>query len=228
LQSFGQLRAFHLVKDKDTGGSKGYCFFEYVDPTVTDIAVSGLNNMRIGERTLTVRRAQPKGPDGTFIGGGISTSGGGMNLGGVDGLGALTAGMTPAQLGAIAALRATGAIPGLSSLSSSSIPIRPPTRVLVLLHMVTPPELVDDQEYQDILDDINIELSKYGRVLSVLIPRPGHLNDTSPGVGKVYVEYAEVAQAMKARAEVEGRQFANRVVQCDYMEVDKYARRDFS
>lgn len=36
LSSFGQLRAFNLVKDSATGLSKGYAFCEYVDVSVTD------------------------------------------------------------------------------------------------------------------------------------------------------------------------------------------------
>lgn len=34
-----------------------YGFVVYMDPTVTDVACAGLNGMRMGERTLTVRRA---------------------------------------------------------------------------------------------------------------------------------------------------------------------------
>lgn len=34
--SFGQLRAFNLVKDSATGLSKGYAFAEYIDITMTD------------------------------------------------------------------------------------------------------------------------------------------------------------------------------------------------
>ena len=34
-----------------------YGFVVYQDPNVTDIACAGLNGMRMGERTLTVRRA---------------------------------------------------------------------------------------------------------------------------------------------------------------------------
>lgn len=34
--SFGQLRAFNLVKDSATGLSKGYAFAEYIDFTMTD------------------------------------------------------------------------------------------------------------------------------------------------------------------------------------------------
>lgn len=36
LLSFGQLRAFNLVKDAATGLSKGYAFAEYVDISITD------------------------------------------------------------------------------------------------------------------------------------------------------------------------------------------------
>jgi hypothetical protein len=35
-------------------------FFEYLDPSVSDTAVAGLNNLRIGDKTLTVRRTIPK------------------------------------------------------------------------------------------------------------------------------------------------------------------------
>ena len=41
LTSFGQLRAFNLVKDSATGLSKGYAFCEYVDTSITDQAVAG-------------------------------------------------------------------------------------------------------------------------------------------------------------------------------------------
>lgn len=42
LSSFGQLKAFNLVADS-VGGSKGYAFAEYLDPTLTMQAIAGLN-----------------------------------------------------------------------------------------------------------------------------------------------------------------------------------------
>jgi len=63
LSSFGPLRSFDLVKDRDTGQSKGYGFVVYADPSVTDVACAGLNGMRMGERTLTVRRATESAPN---------------------------------------------------------------------------------------------------------------------------------------------------------------------
>ncbi|XP_017637316.1 splicing factor U2af large subunit B-like isoform X2 [Gossypium arboreum] len=65
LESFGPLRGFDLVKDRETGNSKGYAFCIYQDLSVTDIACAALNGIKMGDKTLTVRRAnqgatQPK------------------------------------------------------------------------------------------------------------------------------------------------------------------------
>jgi len=61
LQSYGPLGAFNLIKDANTGLSKGYAFFEYQDPSIIDAACQGLNMMEIGDKTLTVRRANQQG-----------------------------------------------------------------------------------------------------------------------------------------------------------------------
>ncbi|XP_020690353.1 splicing factor U2af large subunit B-like isoform X3 [Dendrobium catenatum] len=57
LESFGALRGFDLVKDRETGNSKGYAFCVYQDLSVTDIACAALNGIKMGDKTLTVRRA---------------------------------------------------------------------------------------------------------------------------------------------------------------------------
>uniref|UniRef100_T1JHC7 U2 snRNP auxiliary factor large subunit n=1 Tax=Strigamia maritima TaxID=126957 RepID=T1JHC7_STRMM len=57
LMSFGQLRAFNLVKDSATGLSKGYAFCEYQDIMITDQAIAGLNGMQLGDKKLIVQRA---------------------------------------------------------------------------------------------------------------------------------------------------------------------------
>lgn len=57
LTSFGELRAFNLVKDTATGANKGFAFCEYADPSVTDLACQGLNGMELGDKKLIVQRA---------------------------------------------------------------------------------------------------------------------------------------------------------------------------
>ena len=55
--SFGQLKSFNLVKDATTGLSKGYAFFEYLDASITETAIAGLNGMQLADKKLLVQRA---------------------------------------------------------------------------------------------------------------------------------------------------------------------------
>ncbi|CAH2266817.1 jg9432 [Pararge aegeria aegeria] len=147
LMSFGQLRAFNLVKDSSTGLSKGYAFAEYVDISMTDQAIAGLNGMQLGDKKLIVQRASIGAKNSTL---------------------AMT-GAAPVTL-QVAGLTLAGAGPA--------------TEVLCLLNMVTPDELRDEEEYEDILEDIKEECNKYGCVRSIEIPRPIEGVEV-PGCGKV-------------------------------------------
>lgn len=73
-------------------------------------------------------------------------------------------------------------VPGLSLVGTSG----PATEVLCLLNMVTPDELRDEDEYEDILEDIREECNKYGVVRSIEIPRPIEGVEV-PGCGKVII-----------------------------------------
>lgn len=57
LVTFGHLRGFNLVKDTVTGQSKGFAFCEYVDSSITEQAIAGLNGMQLGDRKLIVQRS---------------------------------------------------------------------------------------------------------------------------------------------------------------------------
>merc|ERR1712100_294121 len=57
LRPFGEVKMFDIVKDKSTGQCKGYGFCIYRDSAVTDIACNALNGFKLGERSLTVKRA---------------------------------------------------------------------------------------------------------------------------------------------------------------------------
>jgi len=74
-------------------------------------------------------------------------------------------------------------VPGLSLGNAG-----PATEVLCLLNMVTPEELKDEEEYDEILDDIRQECNKYGRVRSIEIPRPIEGIEV-PGCGKVSMPF---------------------------------------
>ncbi|XP_047495538.1 splicing factor U2AF 50 kDa subunit-like isoform X4 [Penaeus chinensis] len=188
LMSFGQLRAFNLVKDSATGLSKGYAFCEYVDVSLTDQAIHGLNGMQLGDKKLVVQRASVGAKNANAMA------------------------QAPVQI----------QVPGLQLQSGSG----PATEVLCLMNMVTPEELKDDEEYEDIQEDIREECSRYGIVRSVEIPRPVEGVEV-PGVGKVFVEFNSVLDCQKAQQNLTGRKFANRVVVTSYFDPDRYHRRDF-
>ncbi|XP_055330845.1 splicing factor U2AF 50 kDa subunit-like [Paramacrobiotus metropolitanus] len=113
-------------------------------------------------------------------------------------------------------------VPGLD-LSQGGITA---TEVLVLINMITPEELMDEEEYENILEDVTEECRKYGNVVSVEIPRPIEGVDV-PGCGKVFVEFKSVSDCIKAQQNLTGRKFASRVVVTSYYDLDKYHRREF-
>ncbi|GMH24117.1 hypothetical protein Nepgr_025960 [Nepenthes gracilis] len=193
LESFGSLRGFDLVKDKETGNSKGYAFCVYQDLSVTDIVCQALNGIKMGDKTLTVRRAnqgtsQPK-PEQESV-------------------------LLHAQ----------------QQIALQKMMLQPgglPTKVVCLTHCVTPDELKDDQEYEDIMDDMRQEGEKFGSLVNVVIPRPGTDGEQLPGVGKVFLEYADVESSTKARAGMNGRKFGgNQVVAVFYLE-SKFAQGEY-
>ncbi|XP_017053716.1 splicing factor U2AF 50 kDa subunit [Drosophila ficusphila] len=181
LLSFGELRGFNLVKDANTTLSKGFAFFEYLDPTVTDQAIASLHGMQLGDRKLVVQRSIA----------------GGKN--------AISDQMPMVQ------------VPGISSLSTTCSA----TEVLCLLNMVLPEELLDDEEYEDILSDIKQECTKYGEVRSIKIPRP---IGKSPqrGCGKVFVQFESVEECQKALKALSGRKFSGRIVMTSFYDPEKY------
>ncbi|XP_026856151.2 splicing factor U2AF 65 kDa subunit-like [Electrophorus electricus] len=101
-----------------------------------------------------------------------------------------------------------------------------PTEVLCLLNMVMPEELLDDEDYEEILEDIRQECCKHGCVRSIEIPRPVDGVDV-PGCGKIFVEYESAADCQKAMQALTGRKFANRVVVTKYYDPDMYHRHEF-
>ncbi|XP_077979403.1 splicing factor U2AF 50 kDa subunit-like isoform X3 [Glandiceps talaboti] len=191
LTSFGELKAFNLVKDSATSLSKGYAFCEYIDYNMTDQAIAGLNGMQLGDKKLIVQRAS---------------------------VGAKNATQAAAMQAAV-----NIQVPGLNL---SSQPEGPATDVLCLMNMVTPDELQDEEEYEEIVEDVRQECSKYGMVRSIEIPRPIDGVDV-PGCGKIFVEFSNILESQKAQNALAGRKFNNRIVVTSFIDPDKYHRREF-
>ncbi|KAJ6842874.1 splicing factor U2af large subunit A-like isoform X1 [Iris pallida] len=208
LESFGSLRGFDLVKDRDTGNSKGYGFCVYQDPAVTDIACAALNGLKMGDKTLTVRRATasngPVRPEQALV---------------------LQQAQQHIALQKIA-LQSSGAplLPGVGLAPSSPESL---TKVVCLTEVVSIDELRDDEEYEEILQDMREEGGKFGPLVNVVIPRPSSSGEVTAGVGKVFLEYADNAGAARAKAALHGRKFGGNTVTAVHYPEDRFSSGDY-
>ncbi|KAJ4976791.1 hypothetical protein NE237_001897 [Protea cynaroides] len=202
LESFGPLRGFDLVKDRDTGNSKGYGFCVYQDPASTDVACLALNGLKMGDKTLTVRRAtasmQAK-PDQEII---------------------LAQAQQQLAMHKIALQSGGANLPEFAMAPRS--PGETPTKVVCLTEVVLADELGDDEEYEEILEDMREEGGKFGSLVSVLVPRPNPSGVPTPGIGKVFLEYSDTADSAKAKAALNGRKVGGRTVVAIYYPEDRY------
>ncbi|ESQ53425.1 hypothetical protein EUTSA_v10024786mg [Eutrema salsugineum] len=193
LESFGALKGFDLVKDRETGNSKGYAFCVYQDLSVTDIACAALNGIKMGDKTLTVRRAnqgtmQPK-PEQESV-------------------------LLHAQQQI--ALQRIMLQPGAAA-----------TTVVCLTQVVAEDELRDDVEYEEIMDDMKQEGEKFGALTNVVIPRPSPNGEPVPGLGKVFLKYADTESASRARNGMNGRKFGGNEVVAVFYPEDKFEQGDY-
>ncbi|PVG03317.1 hypothetical protein CPB86DRAFT_772205 [Serendipita vermifera] len=197
LKSFGDLKAFNLVKDHASGQSKGFAFVEYVDPAVTDIATEGLNGMDLGDKKLIVQRAS------------------------IGAKGASFPNLPPEAVQEIPA----PIIPVDLNKESGG-------RILLMLNMVVPEDLIDDSEYQEIMEDVRDECQAFGEVEEIRIPRPIKRDrskwgssdpsgisaadaakaDEAAGVGRVYIKFRYPESAAEALRQLAGRSFAGRII----------------
>lgn len=103
------------------------------------------------------------------------------------------------------------------------VPMKPSTRVVELQNMLSPQDLENPDEYQEILEDTREECAQFGQLISVVIPKAGE-----PGATKIFLEYASNDDAAKAIGGLEGRTFDGRKVQADYFDETKFSKREFT
>ncbi|WP_417354534.1 RNA recognition motif domain-containing protein [Gallaecimonas pentaromativorans] len=57
---YGEVQRAHIVKDKETGRSKGFGFVEMADKVTGEAAIKGLNGQEYQGRNLVVNEARPR------------------------------------------------------------------------------------------------------------------------------------------------------------------------
>lgn len=219
LQAFGAVKAFHLVMDPTGTTSKGYGFVEYQDPTITQVAIMGLNGMDLGGgKVLTARVAQAADDTSAQL---VAAN----LIGGYDVEALLDAAMglrpmpTSAPLLMVPNMPMMGMPPmqqpmmqpsplEIANQALQSLAAPPPpsssTRILVLGNMVTDEDLATPEDLNALREEVRQECAKFGTLLSLQIP---------PTMRKVFLEYASVSDAQAANQELDGRQFGPNVVE---------------
>src|SRR5688572_33041399 len=60
FQAHGAVQTVTIVKDRDTGASRGFAFVEMVNDGEADKAIAALNGTQLGGRALNINEARPK------------------------------------------------------------------------------------------------------------------------------------------------------------------------
>lgn len=64
FSQYGTVTEINLVRDQETGSSRGFAFLRYADQRSTVLAVDNLNGITLGQRTLQVDHVQKyRSPD---------------------------------------------------------------------------------------------------------------------------------------------------------------------
>ena len=83
FEEHGSVDSATIIKDRETGRSRGFGFVEMPDDGQAQVAIEALNGMDFGGRPLTVNEARPRtGGGGGGGGGGYRGGGGGGYRGG--------------------------------------------------------------------------------------------------------------------------------------------------
>jgi len=60
LEEYGTVDSVRVIKDRDSGRSKGYAFAEMPEDDEAQNAIAGLNEVELQGRQLVVKEALPK------------------------------------------------------------------------------------------------------------------------------------------------------------------------
>ncbi|GAX17029.1 splicing factor U2AF 65 kDa subunit [Fistulifera solaris] len=219
LQAFGKVKAFHLVKNEGTELSKGYCFVEYADPSITPIAVQGLNGMDIGGgKCLTARLAGERSADMPGMPPDIPVAPPVDEIPldrtivtGYDVEALVDAAMGLREMPSAPQFYDAMGQPLTRIVATTIVPI--PSRILMLRNMVTDDDLASEEATEDLKQEVGEECSKFGNLLAIEVHER-----------LIYLEYENLGAAVSAQRELQGRQFGDAAVEASFVTEDEYAK----
>ena len=241
VESYGEIKYFKLINKKNSDEiSYTLCFFEYELPQNTYKALKGLNNMTFAERQLKVQRVNNQNSDRDDN---YENNIDNENNTGLKNATIATQILKEAkQMEEIKKnekelndflnknninKEAETVFKDLDegnmnnndknkiSYNELTIPefAKIPSRVVMFINAISPEDLLDDSDYEEIIDDFRQKCSAYGTVLNVEIPRPNIKEGTyTDDVGKIFIKFSTLKTAKIARYNLSGLKYNNRLI----------------
>lgn len=191
FKSFGEFAAFNLIR---TPGSGTYvsqsAVFEYVQSSVADVVVEGMNGVEIGGSKISVTKVP---------------------------LSSASVLLRPTQQVPVtvptptnaAATSVSNPVDDEEKRTLDTLLRLPTSRVIRLSNMTTEEDLTDNVAFEELTEDVAAECNKHGTVTKVIIPRTkGH-----PARGVIFVAFTEISGASQALQKIQGRKFNGKTVQ---------------
>ena len=85
FEAFGEVTSVRIIKDRDSGRSKGFAFVEMPSQSEAEAAIAGLNGKEVKGRTVTANQAKGRAEGARVGSGGRSQGYGGGGRGGYSG-----------------------------------------------------------------------------------------------------------------------------------------------
>ena len=241
VESYGEIKYFSLINKKNSDEiSYTLCFFEYELPQNTYKALKGLNNMTFADRQLKVQRINQNpdkdndldneniGMKNATIATKILKEAKQMEenkknekeLNDFLNKNNINKEAENNKDDKVFKELEEGNINDKSNINKISyndltIPefAKIPSRVVMFINAISPEDLLDDSDYEEIIDDFRQKCSIYGTVLNVEIPRPNIDEGTyTEDVGKIFIKFSTLKTAKIARYNMSGLKYNNRMI----------------
>eukprot|EP00931_Biecheleriopsis_adriatica_P072900 TRINITY_DN47281_c0_g1_i1.p1 TRINITY_DN47281_c0_g1~~TRINITY_DN47281_c0_g1_i1.p1 ORF type:complete len:419 (+),score=95.32 TRINITY_DN47281_c0_g1_i1:48-1304(+) len=207
LSQFGKLKSLKLPKDVATEKIKGYGIFEYADVADTDLAIRALNGFVCGNNVLRVQK----------LGGAAAQAAAPPTI-------TRTCTDNPHSITqkiiknpAVAFDVKQGRLVGSEA-----------STVVQLINAISRTERLEEQDYEDILQEMYSEAAAVGKVIRVEIPRPSADGSNVSGLGKVFIAFEDLTSARKFQLDTNGRKFEERIVCAAFYPSSKFKAGEYN
>jgi len=128
---------------------------------------------------------------------------------------------------AAAALAATNALAQMAASGPAgpdgSALYVPPSRELCLKNLIKPADVENEVEFKECVADIQEECARFGKITEFKAPHPKDLlGYTDADVGSCFITYELMSAAVKAQADLDGRDFDGATVSAVFVQEDDF------